>query len=210
MRRKKEFMKFHDISLPLHDDMVVWPGDVPFTRKENRSTGITSRLNFSTHTGTHIDAPKHFLFEKGSVDAISLQKLIGKCKVLEIRAKQSEINLETIARFNILRGDRIIFKTGNSKLLTRKRFTSHYISLSLESAKYLVKKKISLLGIDYYGIEAKSAPGHPVHKTLLRAGIVILEGLNLSDVKPGEYNLAALPLKLKGADGSPARAVLWK
>lgn len=202
-------MKYYDISLPLHEGMIVWPGDTKFERKESRGTAITSRLNLSTHTGTHIDAPKHFLFDKSGVDSIALEKFVGKCLVIGIRPA-SLIQISDLKKFQIKKGDRILLKTRNSQLLARKHFTADYVSLSLEAAQYLSRKKISLIGIDYYGIEAKAAPGHPVHKALLAAGIVIVEGLNLSQVKPGKYLLAALPLKIKSGDGSPARAILWK
>lgn len=217
-------MTFIDISLPLQKGMVVWPADRPFKRTENRGTAITSRLELSTHTGTHIDAPRHFLFNKPGVDSIPPSKLIGKCKVIEIlfpspgageglreRSRSNQlIQISDLVKFKIKAGDKILFKTRNSRLLKLKKFTSDYVSLSLAAAKYLAAKKIDLVGIDYYGIEAKSAPGHPVHKALLGAGIVNVEGLDLSKVKPGNYNLAVLPLKIIGADGSPARAILWR
>ena len=221
-------MRYFDISLPLHEGLVAWPGDVKFSRQESRGTAIVSKLLMSSHTGTHIDAPRHFLFNNQGVDKIALQKLIGKCKVIEIKSSspgegrmstpggqerlkgKSQIKASDLQKLNIQAGDRILFKTSNSKLLKLKKFISDYVSLSLEAAKYLANKKISLVGIDYFGIEAKSAPGHPVHKTLLRAGIVILEGLDLSKIKPGNYNLAALPLLIKAGDGSPARVILWR
>ena len=108
------------------------------------------------------------------------------------------------------KGERLLFKTRNSKLYKKGKFTADYVSLSLEGARYLTHKKIFLVGTDYLGIEAKSAPGHPVHKTLLAAGIVNVEGLDLSKIKPGIYNLAVLPLKIRAGDGAPARAVLWR
>lgn len=202
-------MKIYDISLPLQAGMIVWPGDPGFFRKENKGSGITSRLDFSTHTGTHIDAPRHFLFNDGTVDKIALSKLVGKCRVIALQNKNL-ISLGDVKKNNPKAHDKILFKTKNGKLLKRKKFTSNYVSLSLEAAKYLAAKRIDLVGIDYYGIEAKSAPRHPVHKALLKAGIVIVEGLDLSKVEPENYNLAALPLKIVGADGSPARVILWK
>lgn len=192
--------------------MTAWPGDTKFERGEKRGTAIVSELVMSSHTGTHIDAPRHFLFNDQSVEKIALEKLIGPARVYEFKSirRRGQITKAKIERLKIQKGDRILFKTQNSKLLTQKRFTAEYVSLSLDAARYLASKKISLVGIDYFGIEAKSAPGHPVHKTLLRAGIVIVEGLDLSKVNPGEYNMAALPLKIKAGDGAPARAVLWK
>lgn len=201
--------KFIDISLPIKEGMTVWPGDINFARKELRGSSVNSNLTISTHTGTHIDAPKHFLFNGGSVDKIALDKLIGQVRVISVSANVL-IEPKDFARYPLRAHDKIIFKTRNSALLRSKKFISDYVSLSLESAKLLAKKKIDLVGIDYYGIEAKGSPGHPVHKTLLKAGIVIVEGLNLSKVHAGVYKFAALPLRLIGADGSPARAVVWK
>lgn len=210
-------MRVFDLSLPLHKGMVVWPGDEDFEIEEKRGTAIVSEIEMSTHTGTHIDAPRHFLFNNQTVDKISISKLIGKCKLIEIKdvtegfsPPRRLIEISDFAGLKIKPHAKILFKTRNSKLLKLKKFTANYVSLSLPAAKYLVSKKIDLVGIDYYGIEAKSAPGHPVHKTLLRAGVVIVEGLDLAKVKPGAYNLAVLPLKIVGSDGSPARAVLWK
>ena len=104
----------------------------------------------------------------------------------------------------------MLFKTRNSNIVTNKKFTTDYVSLTPGAASYLVSKKVLLVGNDYFGLEAKSAPGHPVHKTLLAAGIVMVEGLYLKNVKAGAYDGAILPLKIKDGDGSPARAILWK
>ncbi len=188
--------------------MVVWPNDTKFSRVESRSSAIVSKIMMSSHTGTHVDAPKHFLFESSGVDRLPLQKLVGPARVVGSRA-QSLISLAEVKKFKPQRGDKILFKTRNSSLLKQKKFTADYVSLSFEAARYLASKKIDLVGIDYYGIESKSAPGHPVHKELLRTGIVVVEGLDLGKVKPGRYNLVILPLKLIGGDGSPARAILY-
>lgn len=202
-------MKIIDISLPLHQGLPAWPGDIKFQRKESRGTAITSKIIMSSHTGTHMDAPKHFLFNDQSVDKFALGKLVGRARVFTLDSRE-QISRAEIAQLPIQKGDRVLLKTRNSKLVTRKKFTPDYVSLSLAAAKHLAAKKISLIGIDYFGIETKSAPGHPVHKTLLKAGIVIVEGLDLSKVKPGVYNLAALPLRILDGDGSPARVILWK
>lgn len=216
-------MKFYDLTLPLETGMPVWPGDTRFWRAEKYGTAIVSKIIMSSHTGTHIDAPKHFLFDQAGVDKIALRKLIGKCHVIEIsfpspgggegsreRSKaNSQIQISDLQRFRIKAGDRILFKTRNSKLLQLPRFTANYVSLSLPAARYLAAKKINLVGIDYFGIEAKGSAGHPVHKTLLRAEIVIVEGLNLSKINPGIYNLIVLPLNIKDSDGSPARVILY-
>lgn len=202
-------MKYWDISLDLDNATIAWPGDTRFVRIEKRGSGIVSQLVMSTHTGTHVDAPRHFLFDKSGVDAIALSKLIGPARVLAVKSKNLIMPADLLPH-KIKKGERILLKTGNSSLYNLGRFNAHYVSLSVEAAEYLAALKISLVGIDYFGIEAKSAPGHPVHKTLLGAGIANVEGLDLSRVKPGSYNLAVLPLKIVAADGAPARAVLWK
>ena len=199
-------MQYYDISMPLHPKMVVWANEGKFERKELQfGDAIVSQLSMSTHMGTHIDAPKHFLGKgAGSVDQIAFSRLIGPCRVVS--------GIGGIREIGVNKGERILLKTSNSKrrLLQKPRFVTDYEAVDLAAAKYLAKQKIALLGVDYLGVEAKSAPGHPVHKALLRAGVVIVEGLDLSKIKPGRYNLAVLPLRLQGADGSPARAVLWK
>src|SRR3989344_3586181 len=202
-------MKFFDISLNLDNQTFAWPGDTRFIRIEKKGSGIVSQLVMSTHTGTHVDAPKHFLFDKAGVDKIQLAKLIGPARVVEIKSKNL-ITAQDLEKLKVKKGERLLFKTRNSKLYKKGKFTDDYVSLSLEGAEYLAKKKISLVGTDYLGIEAKSAPGHPVHKTLLGAGIVNVEGLDLSQVKAWDYLLAVLPLKIRDSDGAPARAILWR
>lgn len=208
-----------DISMPLHSAMVVWPGQPgrssggeKFGREEIKAgDSIISLLSMSSHTGTHVDAPKHFLGESGSsLDQIPLEKLVGPCRVIEIQ--EMAITAEVLRPCNIAVGERILFKTRNSHehLLEKGEFIKDYVSLDLSAAEFLASKKINLVGIDYLGIEVKGNPGHPVHKTLLEVGIVIVEGLNLVGVELGEYNLAVLPLKIADGDGAPARAILWK
>lgn len=163
----------------------------------------------SAHHGTHIDAPKHFLFKGPGVDAIAPEALVGIYKVFQIK-NQKNITVEELKKFDIEKGNRILFKTRNSNIVTNKKFTADYVSLTPDAAAFLVSKKVLLVGSDYFGLEAKAAPGHPVHKTLLAAGIVMVEGLYLKEVKAGEYDGAILPLKIKDSDGSPARAMLWR
>ncbi len=205
--------------MSLESGMVTWAGQEKFKRKEIvAGEAIVSLLSMTTHTGTHVDAPKHFLGRKaGSVDKLDLSKLIGPCEVIELPPHLSSPSRgegwEGIFR-RLNKGDRVLFKTSNSRrrLLEKKNFVTDYVSLNLEQAKLLAAKKIALVGVDYLGVEAKGSQGrgHPVHKTLLKAGIVVVEGLNLSKIKPGHYNLAVLPLKIVNGDGAPARAILYK
>lgn len=201
-------MTFYDISLPISGAIPEWPGSTVFSRKENKTSAITSEIKIGSHFGTHVDAPKHFLFKKNTVDKIALNSLIGSFKIFELNSK-TIIRLADISKLKINANDRIIFKTRNSKFINNRSFRTDYVSLSLPAAQYLAEKKILLVGIDYYGIEAKGSAGHLVHKTLLKKNIVIVEGLNLRAVKSGSYQGAVLPLKIVGGDGAPARAVLW-
>ncbi len=202
-------MKFYDITVELSPATSLYPGNPPYIRKELKNKDIlSSHLSLSSHYGTHVDAPKHFLWTKSGIEKTSLNSLLGLYKVFTIKTK-NQIMLADIAPLNIGAGDRILFKTTNSKIVTHKKFDSNFISLSLEAAKFLVKKKVLLVGIDYFGIEARGSKNHPVHRALLASNIVIVEGLNLSTVKSGVYSGAILPLKIKSGDAAPARAVLW-
>lgn len=208
-------MKIYDVSMPIQNGMLVWPGDpgpsieVKTTVKEH---GVgQSRFSFGSHTGTHIDAPNHFLEEGLGIDEIAPEKLIGDCTVIDLTGLDHlEITPEDIADVPIKKGSRILFKTGNFRYLKQRKFPDKYISLSLEAARHLAGKKIYLVGIDFLGIEKRKNPGHPVHKALLSAGIVNVEGLDLEQVPAGTYQIACLPLKVVGADGCPARVFLMK
>ncbi len=201
-------MKFYDISVPLSPKTANWPGGVTYKREEIKTSAIVSTLVIRSHYATHIDAPRHFLFDKKTVDQLSLSAMIGKFKVFDIKSK-SKILVSDISKLKITKGDRVLFKTSNSNIILDSKFNPNFISLSAEAALYLANKKVSLIGIDYFGIEAKGSPGHLVHNTLLKNNIVVVEGLNLKKIKPGLYQGAILPLKIEGGDGAPARAVLW-
>ncbi len=194
--------------------MLVWAGDPKpsieiKTTVKSHGVGL-SWLSFGSHTGTHIDASSHFIEGGSGIDAIDLKKLIGTCRVLDLtHINHLEITPDDLSKFKIKKGERILFKTGNYKLLKKSTFPKEYISLSLEGAKYLVKRGIVLVGTDFLGIEKQKNPGHPVHTTLLKAKVVNVEGLDLEKVPAGKYQLIVLPLRVS-ADGSPARAVLVK
>jgi arylformamidase len=202
-------MKFYDLTVPLSPNTANWPGGIKYAREEVKTSAITSNITMRSHYATHVDAPKHFLFNKQSVDKIPAGSFIGKYRVLEIKNPKI-IERRDIEKLKIAGGDRVLFKTRNSGFVTKKEFNPNYVSLGLDAAQYLAEKKIALVGIDYFGIEAKGSPGHLVHKTLLKNNIVIAEGLNLSKIKTGIYNGAILPLLVADGDGAPARAILWK
>lgn len=212
-------MNIYDITLPLSENLPTWPGDpaLSITRVSSLAKGDAanvSELTLSVHTGTHIDAPCHFEADGMGIDQIPLDILIGPCRVVEMTGlnTRQEITLAHLRQLNLEDVTRLLFKTGNSRRWIQKDpvFHKDFIALSTDGAAYLVDQGIKLVGIDALSIEKFDKPGHPTHHTLLRNNVVILEGLNLSPVPAGDYELIALPLKLQGADGAPTRAVLKK
>lgn len=205
-------MKVYDISLAISKDTPVWPGQ-PAVEIEPISTLVkdgaaVSKLSFSSHVATHVDAPAHFLAGGKTVEEVALDQLIGPARVLDLTKVTKAIAVSHLKPFNINKGERLLFKTRNSRLLLERDFHSDYVYLSAEAAGYLVDKGVILVGIDYLGIEKKGAVGHPVHKTLLKNKVVVVEGLYLGEVSAGRYQLVCLPLRIVGGDGAPARAVL--
>ncbi|MBI4402737.1 MAG: cyclase family protein [Deltaproteobacteria bacterium] len=214
---KKDQFKapFIDISMSLENDMLHWPGDPPFEKKsylsmEKGDLCNVSLLASSSHIGTHVDAPRHFLHQGETIEKIPLDWMVGKARVFEIGNRV--INVEELIPKKIVKGDRVLFKTMNSRLLrTRKEFFPDYVHLSIESAKYLAGLPIRTVGIDSLSIGGfDSKKNQETHQILLKAGICIIEGLDLLDVAEGEYTLVCLPLKISGGDGAPARAILQK
>lgn len=204
-------MKIHDISVRISPELVVYPGDppveiVPLTQVGPGGDPNTSRLCLSTHAGTHIDPPFHVLTDGTKANEIPLETLIGECDVVDIGI-EDEITLPVLQKHKFT-AERVIFKTKNSFLWERKEFSRNYTYLTTAAAEYLATRKLKLVGIDYLSIEKFDAKSLQAHLALLKAGTVILEGVNLSYVKPGKYELFCLPLKIKDGDGAPARAVL--
>ena len=206
-------MKVHDISLTLRQRMPVFPGEPtpllePTTQMERGDSYNVSRLTISTHTGTHIDGPRHFLVGGASVERIAVDVLVGPALVVEMPVDQ-EIAATDLEAAAIPTGtERLLFKTRNSRLLDDEDFRRDFVYLTLDAARWLVERGVRLIGVDYLSVEEMDADPNLVHQTLLRAGVVIVEGADLRQVAPGPYLLACLPLKLEGADGSPVRAVL--
>lgn len=207
-------MSIIDISVPLQNGIVVWPGDVPLSLERRRflerDGANVSVLNLSLHTGTHVDPPLHFVAGGATVDQLPLDALIGPADVIDL----SGLDLITAADLERqeLPADcqRLLLRTRNSEYWARGDTVFHedYVALSSDAAQWVVDRGLRLVGIDYLSIEPFRLPGHPIHQTLLRAGVVALETINLADVRPGRYQLVCLPLRIAGGDGSPARAVL--
>ncbi len=202
-----------DISVPLRDGMVHWPGDAPVRIERvldlERGDGHTiSHLSMGSHTGTHVDAPRHFIKGGTSIENMPLEITNGRARVLEIHHDRS-IDLDELAPHGISPGERILFKTRNSSSVWKSdRFTEDFVCLSEEAARFLAGCRVRLVGIDYLSIGGFEQGGSEIHRILLSAGVWILEGLDLSVVVPGEYELVCLPLKLADGDGAPARAAL--
>ncbi len=208
-------MKIYDITVPITDTMPVWPDDPPVRLELTKSIrqgdvcNLTS-LTMCVHSGTHIDAPLHFIDQGRAVDAIPLELLNGPCRVIETDASPT-IEKGHVENFDLKGCERILFKTGNSEFWKNDvtSFKEDFVALGLSAAEYLAGKGVVLVGIDYLSIESfHAADGNPVHKTLLKNNIVILEGLDLSAVPAGEYELMCLPMKLAGVEGAPVRALL--
>jgi arylformamidase len=197
-------MKIHDVTRPLFDNDIVYPGDMaPSFRQEDRGLYLISDLHFSSHAGTHIDAPVHYLKKGRTIDEIPMDALIGSCRVVDLRHAGSTITASQLS--DSLDGvKRLLLKTG---FAGKTRFSPDYPHLSLDAAKLLTGSGITCIGIDSPSIEACQCDGS-VHRELLGHGCIIIELLDLSDIHEGDYRMAALPLRLAGVDGAPARVVL--
>ena len=216
-----------DITIPFRNGMVHWPSD-PAPRIErimdvDRGDEVTiSKLQMISHTGTHIDAPLHFVPKGGTIDEMPLDTMIGPARVIEIKDTES-VKLEELAPYDVQRGERILFKTQNSsRLYKTDEFSKEYVFVTYEAAEYLVNRGIDLVALDYlsickYETEADwdsvteyltKSDMHRVHRIFLENGLYILEAVNLSGVKPGKYELICLPIKLDRGDAGFARAVL--
>jgi len=208
-------MRTYDISLAISPEMVVWPDDPPVelirtSKIENGADANISNLRMSVHAGTHIDAPKHFLETGDTVEDISLDLLFGRAYVLHLPDEVDLITRDMVENSTIPpRTKRVLFRTRNSETWksNRKTFGKNYVALAPDAAEYLIKRGVKLVGIDYLSIAPFDDP-IPTHKILLEAGVIILEGINLSSVDQGRYTLYCLPIKLSGAEGAPVRAIL--
>ena len=206
--------KLIDISVPLTPQLPKWPGSSGFKmvwtkRIDTGDDCNNSQIECDSHTGTHIDAPFHFLRNGKALDRIALDVFMGPCRVIYIHG-QNRITAEVLSEHlaNDYR-ERIILRTDNSSMWAdqTKAFTYEYACLTPDGAAYLVERNIRLIGIDYLSI-GDMENGAETHRILCEADIVILEGLNLESVAPGAYELICLPLNIQGAEGAPARAIL--
>ena len=206
-----------DVSLVLSPDMVTWPGEPgpriePLRRIANGDTANVSLVTFGDHTGTHVDPPIHFIEGANTVDRLPVSSLVGPCRVLEFKG-EGHVSGRWLDETRVPAGtERLLFKTRNSARWADPTapFTRDFSSIDASAATWCVDHRVRLVGIDYLSIEPQGPQkaGYPVHRTLLRASVVIVEGLDLRAVMPGEYFLVCAPLKLARGDGAPARVFL--
>jgi arylformamidase len=206
-------MQIFDVSVPISDRLPTWPGDpklslVRASSIANGDAANVSRLDAGVHTGTHVDAPVHFVDGAPGIDSIPIETLVGPCLVVAADPPGLELRPEDLPATEHIR---ILFKTRNSQrwAAAEEAFDTEFVAVGAALAARLVAEGKRLVGVDYLSVESYHAPfEHPVHHALLEARVVVVEGLDLSRVEPGEYDLYCLPLKLVGSDGAPARTVL--
>jgi arylformamidase len=205
-----------DVSLPTGPDLLVWPGDppvevVPRLRLAAGDPANVSEIRMGTHTGPHVDPPNHFVEGTTGIDKVPLDVLYGRAVVADALHLDGPMGPADLEALGIPEGaTRVLLRTANSELWRRSPvlFPDRYACLTPDGAKWVVSRGIRLIGVDFLSVEEKGAAGHPVHHILLENGVVIVEGLNLGEVEPGEYMLACLPLRIVDGDGGPARAIL--
>jgi arylformamidase len=207
-------MKLIDVTVPLDATLPTYPNNTPFSlepikRLARGDSSNVSTLHMSAHSGTHVDAPRHFFDSGPGTEALALDILMGRVRVIEVRSRTG-IGAEELADEDFSEDARILIKTRNSQLWGTPEFRTDYVGMTESGARHLVAKGIKLVGVDYLSVERYRTPGAPAHHVLLGAGMIVIEGLDLREVEPGSYDLYCLPLRIVGSDGAPARVVLRK
>ena len=207
-------MPIYDITVPIRSGMPVYEGDPgieiqPWSALAKGDSANVSFLHFGAHTGTHVDAPAHFIDGARKIDTLSLEALIGPARVIRVPDEVTEIDPDFLAAADLDQVERILFHTRNSSFW-KEGFRNDYTHLLPEAAQILIDRGVKLVGTDYLSIEKFHSGHHRTHLALLSNNVVIVEGLNLSEIGPGDYELICLPLKIAdgAGDGAPARAVL--
>lgn len=208
-------MTIYDISLTISPDLPIWPDDPPleleqFESMDKGGHNNITKMSSCVHIGTHVDAPHHFLNDGRTVEQLSLDVLTGPCYVIQLPDGIEAITAEVLERTEITSEmKRVLFGTRNSHLWARgeTEFQTDFVAITEDGADWLVERGIQLVGVDYLSV-APYGDSIPTHTILLKAGVVLVEGLNLSNVMRGFYDLYCLPLKIAGSDGAPARAIL--
>ncbi len=209
-------MTLYDISLTIAEDLPVWPGDPKIelrkiSKIEDGEEANVTHISASVHIGTHVDAPDHFMGNGQTVENLQLDLLVGAAFVVEMHV-DGQVSAVDLQSASIPEGTkRLLIKTANSQLWAEgvTEFKSDFIALEADAAAYLVNQGVEVVGVDYLSVAPFADPA-PTHRILLEAGVLVIEGLNLSGVEPGEYTLLCLPLKISGSDGAPARVLLQR
>lgn len=204
-------MKIIDISWPISESITSYKDSKPISITQNKifeqDHVRDSTIIMNMHTGTHVDAPAHFLKDGKTIEHVSLDSLVGPCRVLDVTKVEDKIMPEDLLSHNIEAGERILLKTKNSSFPLTGQFHKEFIYLEQSAAQFLADKKIKTVALDYLGIE-RNQPNHETHEILFTHDITIIEGIRLKDVEPCSYHLYCLPLALQGTEAAPARALL--
>jgi arylformamidase len=208
-------MAIYDVTVPIRSSMPIYEGDPPVKIEAasslvNGDSANVSFLHLGAHTGTHVDAPAHFIEGAAKIDSLPIDTLIGPARLIQVPDDRTEIDSQFLSTCDLENVERIIFRTRNSAFWNGEGFRKDFTHLLPEAAEMLVNRGVKLVGIDYLSIEKFHSGHHRTHIALLSRGVVIIEGLNLSSVPAGDYELICLPLKIaEGAgDGAPARVLL--
>jgi len=203
----------YDVSVPIRPHMPVYPGDPAprLSQAMSLARGHVANVGLfagSLHTGTHVDAPYHFIADGAAADALPVEAMIGPATVVAVETAQHITVADLALALGERRPSRLLLKTRNSTLWAEDAFQPDYVALTAGAAEWLVSQGVALVGVDYISVDPYPSEGFPVHRVLLGAGIVIIEALDLREVPPGDYTLTCLPLRIVGADAAPARVIL--
>jgi arylformamidase len=203
----------YDVTVALEPNVPIFPGDPDFRllRVKSLAEGAVcnlSQLDCGVHTGTHVDAPNHFIDGTPGVEGMPLDAMLGPAYVVDATSVRGHIDADALGNLEVPSDmERLLFKTTNSNLWSSSTFQPNFVGISEDAAVALVERGVRLVGIDYLSIAPPNDPT-PTHVALLQAGVVIVEGLDLRSVPAGHYDLVCLPIRLVGSDGAPARVVL--
>lgn len=207
--------RLYDISISIEPGMPQWPGDDPVAERPlsrtSEDVANVTQLNFTTHTGTHVDPPRHFVHDGRTIDDVPLERWVGPCWVADLTSSGPEVEVVELEAAGIPDGtERLILKTSNTGLWRSnpRAFVESYVGISLASASWIVERGIRLIGIDYLSIGGMHTTNVETHQLLLGNDVVIVEGLDLLEIEPGPYELLCFPLKIRAGDGAPARVAL--
>ena len=203
----------HDLTVPVREDMPLWPGndafELIFKKSFQKGDAVNvSKISCNSHIGTHVDAPYHYIKDGAAVSDISAVRLMGEAVVFDLVNIQHSIRYEHVKNLKLQNASICLFKTKNSELWDKKQFDPNYVFLTYELCEWLISNKITVVGIDYLSVGPYTSSRHEIHRLLLDKGIIIVEGLNLRHISAGMYFFICLPLLIDGAEAAPARALL--